>query len=273
MGPSIEQVRREIVSAGHRLWQRGLVGGSEGNVSVRVEGGRLVTTPSGACKGFLEPDDLVVTDLDGRPLGTGRPSSELKMHVAIYSIRADVRAVVHAHPPTATGFAIAGEAFDECVVPEVIATLGRVPLVPYGTPSTPELPERIAPWVPTHDALLLANHGAVTYAATLARAIDVMESLEQAARSLLTARMLGRVRRLSRDEVDRLVGLDAYGIAVRNPGCTIADPEPLGDRPAEGPAARQTGTTPRRGEPPERDAALREKISTIVQETLEGGPP
>ncbi len=273
MGPSTDQVKREIVSVGRRLWQRGLVGGSEGNVSVRVEGGRIVTTPSGACKGFLEPDDLVVTDLHGRALGAGRPSSELKMHVAIYAARADVRAVVHAHPPTATGFAIAGEAFDECVVPEVIATLGRVPLVPYGTPSTPELPERIAPWVPTHDALLLANHGAVTYAATLARAIDVMESLEQAARSLLTARMLGRVRRLSRDEVDRLMGLEAYGIAVRNPGCTIADPAPLGDRPSDGGPARPTGAALGQGGLPERDAALRERISTIVRETLEGGSP
>lgn len=262
MGPSIEPVAREIVAVGSRLWRRGLVAGSEGNVSVRLEGGRLLTTPSGACKGFLEPEGLVVTDLAGRPLTEGRPSSELKMHVRIYALRNDVRAVVHAHPPTATGFAIAGEGLDECVVPEVIATLGRVPLVPYATPSTAELPDRIAPWVPTHDALLLANHGAVAYAATLARAIDVMESIEQAARSLLTARMLGRVRRLSRGEVDRLMGLDAYGVAVRNPGCTIADPDPPIARAG---AAGETGDE-------WGDAALRERISTIVQEALEGGP-
>lgn len=262
MAPSIEEVKREIVTVGRRLWRRGLVGGSEGNVSVRVDGGRLVTTPSGACKGFLEPDDLVVTDLEGRPLGAGRPSSELKMHVRIYALRDDVRAVVHAHPPTATGFAIAGEALDECVVPEVIATLGRVPLVPYATPSTAELPDRIAPWVPTHDALLLANHGAVAYAPTLARAIDVMESVEQAARSLLTARLLGRVRRLSRGEVDRLMGLDAYGIAVRNPGCTLVDPEPLGER---------AGPRPDDGAPSAEETALRERIAAIVGETLDGG--
>ncbi|MDX1661493.1 MAG: class II aldolase/adducin family protein [Gemmatimonadota bacterium] len=268
MGPSIADAKREIVDVGRRLWQRGLVGGSEGNVSVRLDGGRLVTTPSGACKGFLEPDDLVVTDLDGRPLGEGRPSSELKMHVAIYGIRDDVRAVVHAHPPTATGFAIAGESFDECVVPEVIATLGRVPLVPYGTPSTAELPERIAPWVPTHDALLLANHGAVAYAKTLARAIDVMESLEQAARSLLTARLLGRVRRLSREEVDRLTGLDAYGVAVRNPGCTVADPEPLASRGVE---RDETAPVGARENEPAAEIALRERISAIVRETLDGG--
>ncbi|MBW3660117.1 MAG: class II aldolase/adducin family protein [Gemmatimonadetes bacterium] len=260
-GPSIDRAKREIVAVGRRLWQRGLVAGSEGNVSARVESGRIVTTPSGACKGFLEPEDLVVTDLDGRPLGEGRPSSELRMHVRIYALRRDVHGVVHAHPPTATGFAIAGEALDECVVPEVIATLGWVPLVPYGTPSTEELPERIGPYVPTHDALLLANHGAVTYAATLARAIDVMESLEQAARSLLIARLLGRVRRLSRNEVDRLMGLDAYGVSPGNPGCTITDPEPLGERPARGPAGEVHG--------PE-DRALRERISAIVSEALEG---
>lgn len=258
MGPSIEPVAREIVAVGRRLWGRGLVGGSEGNVSVRLDSGRILSTPSGACKGFLEPGDLVVTDLDGRPLTGGRPSSELKMHVRIYALRNDVRAVVHAHPPTATGFAIAGEGLDDCVVPEVIATLGRVPLVPYATPSTVELPDRIAPWVPTHDALLLANHGAVTYASTLARAIDIMESIEQAARSLLTARLLGRVRRLTRGEVDRLTGLDAYGIAVRNPGCTLTDPEP-------------SGTSEEGGDASGEEARLRERISAIVAEALEEG--
>ena len=237
------------------------MGGSEGNVSVRL-GGSVLATPSGACKGFLSPEDLVLTDLEGSPLaGRSRPSSELRMHLRIYRLRSDVRAVVHAHPPTATGFAIAGEAFDECVVPEVIATLGRVPIVPYATPSTEELPDRLAPFVASHDALLLANHGVVTYAGGLARAIDLMESIEQAARSLLTARLLGRVQRLSREEVDRLLSLDAYGTTVRNPGCLITDAEPLGERAyAAGPL---TG---------DRDEAeLRRRIAVIVRETLDGG--
>lgn len=263
-GWSIEKEREGIVAVGRRLWRRGLVGGSEGNVSVRLGGGRILATPSGACKGFLEPGDLVLTDMGGRPLGAGRPSSELKMHVAIYALRDDVRAVVHAHPPTATGFAIAGESMDECVTPEVIATLGWVPLVPYGTPSTAELPERIAPYVAAHDALLLANHGAVTYAATLARAIDVMESLEQAAKSLLTARLLGRVRRLSKGEVERLRRVDVYGTTPRNPGCAITDPTPLAERPARGPDGAPASAEER---------ALRERISAIVSETLEGSGP
>jgi len=243
----IERLRREIVAVGRRLYERGLVGGGEGNVSARLPGGRVLATPSGVSKGFLSPEALVVTDSSGRPLGGGRPSSELKMHLKIYALREDAMAVVHAHPPTATGFAIAGRALDECVVPEVIATLGQVPIVPYATPSTDELPERMAPWIASHDALLLANHGAVTYAATLARAIDTMESIEQAARSLLVAHLLGRVNRLSREEVDRLMALDPYGARVRNPGCTVTGPEPLG------------------GE----DEGLRAEVARIVREALE----
>lgn len=261
-GPNREaEVRRAIVEVGRRLWTRGLVGGSEGNVSARLDG-TLVATPSGACKGFLRVDDLVLTDLEGRPLGgVARPSSELRMHLRIYRLRPDVRAVVHAHPPTATGFAIAGEGLDECVVPEVIASLGRVPIVPYGTPSTEELPERLAPYVAAHDALLLANHGVVTFARTLARAIDLMESIEQAARSLLTARLLGRVQRLSREEVDRLLSLDAYGTGVRNPGCLVTDPQPLAERAYRG------GPVPAR----EDEDELRRRISSIVRDTLGGG--
>jgi len=255
------EARQAVVEVGRRLWTRGLVGGSEGNVSVRL-GDSVLATPSGACKGFLTPEALVVTDLEGTPLaGRARPSSELRMHLRIYRLRSDVGAVVHAHPPTATGFAIAGQALDECVVPEVIATLGRVPIVPYATPSTEELPDRLTPYVASHDALLLANHGVVAYAGRLARAIDLMESIEQAARSLLTARLLGRVQRLSREEVDRLLSLDAYGTTVRNPGCLITDPEPLGERAYA--AGAHAGDLD--------EEELRRRIAVIVRETLDGG--
>ncbi|MFN2383765.1 MAG: class II aldolase/adducin family protein [Gemmatimonadota bacterium] len=226
-----DRLRDDIVAAGARLYARGLVGGGEGNISVRLDGGRVLATPAGASKGFLDPRDLVVTDLQGTPLaGTGRPSSELRMHLRIYALRPDVAAVVHAHPPAATGFAIAGRSLNECVVPEIIATLGWVPVVPYGTPSTDELGDRMAPYVATHDALLLANHGAVTYASTLDGALHAMESLEQAARSLLVAELLGTVNRLSREEVDRLLGLDAYGVRVRNSGCAATDDTKTGLR-------------------------------------------
>lgn len=242
---TLPEIAGAIVEAGRRLYRRGLVAGSEGNVSVRLDGARVLATPSGACKGFLDPRDLVVTDMDGRPLSSaGKASSELGMHLRIYALREDVRAVVHAHPPVATGFAIAGRPIDECVVPEVIATLGWVPVVPYGTPSTGDLAERLAPYVPAHDALLLANHGAVTYGASLDRAVNAMESIEQAARSMLAAHLLGRINRLSRAEVDRLLALDVYGTVVRNPGCLwTAD---------------------------ETDAAdLKRRIAAIVSETLD----
>ena len=179
----VDELRREIVAVGRRLYERGLVAGSEGNISTRLSGGRILATPSGASKGFLSPEDLVVTDLAGRSLDGGRASSELHMHLKVYALRDDVAAVVHAHPPTATGFAIAGRALDECVVPEVIATLGQVPIVPYGTPSTEELPDRMPPWVASHDALLLANHGAVTYAPSLAQAIDATRNIYSGAAS------------------------------------------------------------------------------------------
>ena len=247
----------EIVEAGRRLYQRGLVGGGEGNISVRLDGARVLATPSGVSKGFLEPAALVVTDMDGQKLaGEGRPSSELKMHLRIYGLRPDVHAVVHAHPPTATGFAIAGLSFDECVVPEIIATLGRVPLVPYATPSTEELPERMVPYVAGYDALLLANHGAVTYGPDLARAVNAMESIEQAARSMLVAHLLGRVNRLSREEVDRLMTLDAYGARPRNPGCTVTGRESLGERSEE-----------------HGDEALRREVAEIVRQALGRGRP
>ncbi len=242
---SIDAIRREIVEVGRRLYTRGLVGGAEGNISVRLGGSRVLATPSGACKGFLDPESLVVTDMGGiRLAGAGRPSSELKMHLRIYSLRDDVRAVVHAHPPAATGFAIAGRPLDECVVPEVIATLGWVPIVPYGTPSTEELADRLAPYVQTHDALLLANHGAVTFSAGLEGAINAMESIEQAARSMLVAHLLGRVNKLSREDVDRLLTIDAYGAAVRNPGCVWTE------------------------EPADKD--LEQRIAAIVRETVGG---
>jgi len=246
----IERARDAIVGVGRRLYERGLVAGSEGNVSVRLDGARLLTTPSGAAKGFLAPGALVVTDMEGRALGgEGRPSSELKMHLRIYALRPDAQAIVHAHPPAATGFAIAGLSFDECVVPEIVATLGRVPLVPYGTPSTDELPDRLAPYAAAHDALLLANHGAVTFGPSLEGAMNAMESIEQAARSMLVARLLGRVNLLSRADVDRLTALDAYGARPRNPGCTVT-----------GPAAGEGAG--------EADADLRREVAEIVRETL-----
>jgi L-fuculose-phosphate aldolase len=188
-----------------RLYERGLVAGPDGNVSVRLPDGSIVVTPSGMSKVDVTPDDLVLVDGEGRVLdGKGNPSSELRMHLRIYERRADVSAVVHAHPPTATGFAVAGESFMAPVLPEVILQMGEVPIVRYATPGTAELADSFDPYLARHDAFLMANHGATTVGPTLEVAHQRMESLEHAARIILAARMLGRVNELSPADVKAL---------------------------------------------------------------------
>ncbi|MPY91274.1 MAG: class II aldolase/adducin family protein [Luteitalea sp.] len=223
-----EQIRAEIVEIGHRLWTRGYVASNDGNISVRVDEQRIVTTPKGVSKGFMAPDMMVVTDLTGKKIaGEREPSSELLMHLAVYELRSDVRAVVHAHPPKATGFAVAGIPLDRAVLAEVITTLGSVPIAEYGTPSTRELPDAVRKYIRAHDALLLANHGALTVGPEASNAYYKMETVEHFAHISLVARLLGREHVLSRDEVRRLEGLrGAYGIAAAAPICD--DPTPLG---------------------------------------------
>ena len=218
---SEESVRAGIVEVGRRLWTRGFVASNDGNISVRVGDGRLITTPTAVSKGFMTPDMMVVTDLDGRHLaGDRKASSELKMHLEVYRQRADVNAVVHAHPPTATGFAVAGIPLDRAVLAEVITTLGSIPIAEYATPSTDELPAAVRRYIKAHDGLLLANHGALAVGADLMGAYYRMETIEHFARISLTARMLGREHLLSREEVVRLQGLRGmYGIASPAPIC------------------------------------------------------
>ena len=198
-------MRDEVILVCRRLYERGLVAGPDGNVSVRQEDGSILVTPSGLSKVDVTPDDLVVVTLDGRVReGRHAPSSELRMHVRIYQRRPDVHAVVHAHPPAATGFAVAGEAFVAPVLPEVILQLGEVPLVPYATPGSDALADAFEPFLASHDCFLMANHGATTVAPTLTTALQRMESLEHGARILLAARALGRVNELSAADVRSL---------------------------------------------------------------------
>jgi L-fuculose-phosphate aldolase len=180
-----------------QLAERGLIAGQDGNVAVRVARDRVLVTPRGVIKALLAPSDMVLVDLAGRKWrGRCNPTSELDLHLRILRRRPDVAAVVHAHPPTATGFAVAGQGFETFVLPELILQCGRVPVVPFGTPGTAELGDRIEPYLAGRDAWLLANHGAVTVGATLDAAWIRMESLEHAARILFTARALGRVTEL-----------------------------------------------------------------------------
>ncbi len=194
-----------IVRVCRRLYERGLIAGPDGNVSVRLADGTILVTPSGMSKVDVTSGDLVVVRQDGLVVsGTRRPSSELRVHLHIYERRADVAAVVHAHPPVATGFAVAGESFVAPVLPEVILQMGEVPLVPYATPGTDALAVNFDAHLGDHDAFLMANHGATTVGATLEVAHQRMESLEHAARILLAARTLGNVNELSVADVHAL---------------------------------------------------------------------
>jgi L-fuculose-phosphate aldolase len=219
--PSEFEARRDIIEMGRRIWQRGYVAANDGNLSVRV-GDRVVVTPTGLSKGFLRPDDLVVVDLKGRKLsGSREATSELTMHLHVYSIRDDVGAVVHAHPPKATGFAVAGVPLAQCVLPEVILTLGDVPLTDYATPSTEEVALAIDDHIRRFSALLLRNHGALTVGKDLEEAYFRMETVEHFAEITLAARALGGESPLSVDEVRKLLNArEALGLSGGPASCT-----------------------------------------------------
>ena len=240
-------LRADIVEIGRRMYARGYTASNDGNISVRLGDDRLLMTPKSVCKGFMTPDMMVVTDLQGRKLqGERDPSSEMLMHLEVYRERPDVRAVVHAHPPIATGFAVAGIPLDRAVLAEVLTTLGSVPIAEYATPSTRELPEAVRKYIKAHDGMLLANHGALTVGGDLYSAYFKMETVEHFAKISLVARLLGRENLISREEVMRLQELrGTYGIAAPAPIC--ADPASFsgadaGDR--EDPATCQVVQAP-----------------------------
>jgi len=198
-------LRREMVAIGRRLYERRLICATEGNLSVRLGPARFLTTPSGACKGDLTPRDLVVVDQAGRTVrGAGRPSSELPLHLRAYAERPDIGAVVHAHPPTANGFAVAGLPLTRATLAEIVFALGEVPLAAYGTPTTPDLPRRVATYLRNHDAVLMANHGAITVGRDLREAFYKMELVEHLAHVTLVAQLLGGEREISDGEVAKL---------------------------------------------------------------------
>src|SRR5436305_6274987 len=233
------ELRGAIVEVGRRLYARGYTASNDGNISARLNGNRLLMTPKSVCKGFMTPDMMVVTDLDGTKLAGERdPSSEMQMHLEVYRQRADVQAVVHAHPPIATGFAVAGIPLDRAVLAEVVTTLGSIPIAEYATPSTRELPDGVQKYIKAHDDMLLANHGALTVGADLFGAYYKMETIEHFAKISLVARTLGRENLLSREEVTRLQDLrGTYGIKAPAPICaeTAGDGSfPTGQAPAGG---------------------------------------
>ncbi len=206
------ELRTEVVRICRLMWEKGFVAASDGNVSVRLGSRWLLTTPSGYSKGFLSPSDVVLCDLEGRAVrssyqnsGSCTPSSEILLHLEVYRQRADVQAVVHAHPPITIAFTIAGISLAQCVLPEVVVNLGQIPTTAYATPSSPEGPEVIRKLIRGHDALIVDRHGTVTVGQTLFEAYMKLEKVEHLAQITLAARQLGRVGLLPQEEVRKLV--------------------------------------------------------------------
>lgn len=213
------QPRETIVRYGQTLYERGFIAATDGNISARLDDNRLLITPTCMCKGHMVEDDLVVVDMNGRRLeGKRNVSSEVAMHLLIYRMRPDVRGIVHAHPPTATGFAAAGIALDEPLISEIVLTLGAVPLAPYGCPGTEELSNALRPYVAENNAILMANHGVVTYADNLEQAFMHMETVEHLAKISLVARSLGQQNVLNPEEVKKLTAIRRQMEAARNNG-------------------------------------------------------
>lgn len=203
---SEEQHREEILRFGRLLHQKGYVAATDGNITVRLDRDVVLTTATGMSKGMMEIDDLVLVDMDGHKIsGRRAPSTEIAMHLLIYKLRPDIHAIVHAHPCTATGYAAAGIPLNKALISEVVLSLGSIPLARYGTPGTPELTEALEPLIPDHDAILMANHGVVTYGDTLLRAYMKMETVEHFAKIALVTHLLGQQQPLSDENVEKLV--------------------------------------------------------------------
>ncbi len=216
------QHRLEIVQFGRRMHEQGFVAATDGNLSVRLDDRRLLITPTCMSKRMMRATDIVVVDMQGnRVSGKRKVSSEIAMHLLIYRLRRDVRGIVHAHPPTATGFAASGFGLSRPLVCEVVVGLGSVPLARYGTPGTPELSEALEPLIPDHDAILMANHGVVTFGASLESAFMKMETVEHFAKIALVAHLLGNEQPLGEKEVEKLVqARHRYNGAVGAPAIT-----------------------------------------------------
>src|SRR5204863_7708662 len=215
--PTDYQSRRDIVRFGEMLHSLGFIAATDGNLSVRVDENRILVTPTGMSKGMMTPSDLVVVDMNGRKLkGKRQVTSEIGMHLLIYRMRSDVHGIVHAHPRTATGFAAAGMALNQPLVCEVVIGLGLIPLAPYGTPGTPELAATLEPLIPQYDAILMANHGVVTYGSDLQSAYMQMETVEHLAQIALVTHVLGQQKPLACEDLEKLVAARSRYLGVNS---------------------------------------------------------
>ena len=260
---SERQHRADICRFGKLLHERGYVAATDGNLSVRLDAETVLCTPTMISKGMMEPEDLVKVDMFGRHAsGSRRVSTEIAMHLLIYKLRADVHGIVHAHPPTATGYAAAGLALNQALISEIVIALGCVPLAPYATPGTAELTQALEPLVPDHDAILMANHGVVTYGSDLLQAYMKMETVEHFASIALVTHLLGRQQLLSEEDVSKLVAArEKYGIST--PGRQAGGCPVPGDAQPQTPAvsAGETGG-------PERSSVTREELISLLKNVV-----
>ncbi len=251
-----DEHRREICTAGRWIHGRGFVASTDGNISIRLDSRRILTSPTGISKGLMSPDDLVITDFQGRKLAGRRdPSTELAMHLLIYQRRPDVNAVCHAHPPVATAHAAAGIPLNKALLSEIVLALGCVPVAQYGTPGTPELSDALEPLIPNYDAVLMANHGVVTLGADLLTAFFRMETVEHFALVSLVTALLGKQVLLSSRDVEKLLAARArYGTTTASsvtPDC---------------PVTRETaGSEPRHSD---RISITREELEALIEEAV-----
>ncbi len=221
------EARRQIVEAGKKLRDRFFVAWNDGNISARLPGDRILITPTGVNKGDVTEDQILVVDMQGAVIsGPLKPSSETKMHLGVYRTRPDVEAIVHAHPPAATGFAACRVRLDQDVIlPEVIFGLGKIGFAEYGTPSTDEIPNAVVKEIPDCEAVLLANHGALTVGTDVMAAYYRMEVLEMYARVRLVTKIIGDPKPLSAAEVTELFRIrDQQGWGRKKPGVEDIDP-------------------------------------------------
>ena len=225
---NLQQIKEQICDVCHKMWQLGWVAANDGNVSVRLPDGNFMATPTGISKSFITPEKLVIINADGEVLEGApyKPSSEIKMHLRCYDKREDVFSVIHAHPPGATGFAVAHKAMDMYNMIEDVAAIGAVPLTPYGTPSTAEVPDAIEPYLEEHDVMLLENHGALAVGSDVLTAFYRMESLELWAKITINAVILGGSRDINNENVQKLIDLRGYyRVTGRHPGYKVFNPD------------------------------------------------
>lgn len=262
------EVRKQMCDIGERVYNRGMVAANDGNFSVKISQNEILCTPTGVSKGFMTPSMICKVDAKGNVISTDgkhSPSSEVKMHLRVYEERPDVTAVVHAHPMYGTAHAIAGIPLIKQIMPESTIFLGEVPIAKYGLPSTPEIPDSLEPFLQSHDAVLLENHGALTWGPDLMAAYFKMEGLEFYAQLSYTAQMLGGAKELPTNEVQRLVDLRrSMNLPGKHP-CIEQD----GACGISGQTS-QAATTPAASSAELDMRALTEEITRKVMEQLQG---